>query len=606
MIHEAGHYAALTTTPSHPIDIRISGGQKMNSSKHFLDALASVVLSAILAGPIRAQNQGQPPQAAGPAGQKASQDLIKPKFKPIESDAERKEAVKLPTCSYVGINGNCKITISRRNPVTPPASYVKHGSHVTVYLGDALPFEKPVLVLKSTSEAPKTDQLAAGLPTIIQALSTFQVSTLITGPEPAPPPEQEAHEAKPPTPEQNVVDMCPGVAALSFQQITACQKSISDYLATPKQNLGKWALKAVCMLRPLFLPQGWKSEPVLEPAEPCTESMKDYMFPLSSTLWNDKFQTKFDDGNSAIIDLYADFKAKVNKDLNDIMTNLDMSIEDSKGRTIDAGQYLVASAQEADMKAALAGYADLVGRMKFADNAVDKLQTTPGIVFGEIPDRTPDDKNNVTPVWDLNFENRLSDAVALIKADKTPSALASQTGKLTDPPPATTLVEFTIKFVNPPAFEISGGVVIPIKSYHTYAVSLSQQAANAPAGSCPAIQADCGTVTVTRQLAFAPDAIVSRSLFERAYPRGRLALLFSGLVGYNTATTSALLGGGPSVGFGSLVLNIPVVADRDQVLTGGYTLGGSAGAATSPVTKTVWRFSPALGISLRVPLGGGS
>jgi hypothetical protein len=45
---------------------------------------------------------------------------------------EQSHPEKLPSCSYSALNGNCRVTINRFNPVTPPTIYVKPACKVTV------------------------------------------------------------------------------------------------------------------------------------------------------------------------------------------------------------------------------------------------------------------------------------------------------------------------------------------------------------------------------------------------------------------------------------------------------------------------------------------
>jgi hypothetical protein len=54
-----------------------------------------------------------------------------------------------------------------------------------------------------------------------------------------------------------------------------------------------------------------------------------------------------------------------------------------------------------------------------------------------------------------------------------------------------------------------------------------------------------------------------------------------------------------------MVFSFLPLADRDTQLTGGFQVNQSAGTATSPTTANYWRFNGSVGISLRIPLGGG-
>ncbi len=78
------------------------------------------------------------------------------------------------------------------------------------------------------------------------------------------------------------------------------------------------------------------------------------------------------------------------------------------------------------------------------------------------------------------------------------------------------------------------------------------------------------------------------------------------VAGYNTATTSAALGTGLSFSYRSMVFSLVPIVDQEQHLTGGYQVNQSAGTATTPTTTNSWKVNPSIGISLRVPLSGGS
>jgi hypothetical protein len=160
-----------------------------------------------------------------------------------------------------------------------------------------------------------------------------------------------------------------------------------------------------------------------------------------------------------------------------------------------------------------------------------------------------------------------------------------------------------IQYRSAPKFEISTGVVVPFRSYNNFSVGLTQAGATTTSGTCPSDQAACPIVVNPPVTAFVPGVFVNIPLGnELARPRERIAFLLSGFAGYNSARSAASIGVGPSLSVGSLVVNLPVLFDRDQELAGQFILGGSAGTATTPMTKNVWRVSPSLGISLRLPV----
>ena len=76
--------------------------------------------------------------------------------------------------------------------------------------------------------------------------------------------------------------------------------------------------------------------------------------------------------------------------------------------------------------------------------------------------------------------------------------------------------------------------------------------------------------------------------------------------GYNSATTSAALGTVLSFSYRSMVFSFVPIVDQEQQFTGGYQVNQSAGTATSPTTTNSWKVNPSIGVSLRIPLGGGA
>jgi hypothetical protein len=206
---------------------------------------------------------------------------------------------------------------------------------------------------------------------------------------------------------------------------------------------------------------------------------------------------------------------------------------------------------------------------------------------------------------DLNAANRMAADAARVKADKVLDTVSDEVSTLTDKPATSAVIEFKIQFTNAPHFEISSGLLMPIKPYHTFTTGMTLASATAVPGATPNCPPnDCAVVQQSLTNAVVPDVSVNILPWrEGIVHQQRLAFMISIAAGYNTANTSAAFGFGPSIAWRSLVISPLAVLSRDEELAGGFVLGQSAGTATAPLTTNVWKFNPSVGISLRIPLG---
>lgn len=495
-------------------------------------------------------------------------------------------------CSLTGLNGNCRLIVDRTNPITPPTIYVRHGSKVKVVVKHTLPFETLSMDLKSTSTTPSADQLANGFSALTQVLGGIQIIQ---------PPTFKANNLKEfATPVNDYNHLCPTeIRQRSGVDTTACQNAIAAALkpfVDELKALQDWSPKALCMVHQLFQPIKSPLAQGNRAAAPCDGSggiavpMKDTEF----AEWKNHFNENYSEPDA------------IPDELTKRLAILDKCIAASKGDPLSSVDYQIVTDNQDKLHSAVNSYGPLVQKMSTLNKIVNAIVPPDKTQSFTITEKDAKDNNNVIPVWDLNASNKLSEVAAEVKADKFPDPLAQQFNTLTDAPPKQMVVEFTIQFMNAPWFQISSGIVVPIKPYHSYSVQMPLSAATG-SGTCPADPTACGVVAYTPTTNFVPAAMANIPVrHEYVRPGLRFALLATGVVGYSTASTSAVLGGGPSISFGSFVLNAPIVWDRTQKLTGGYTVGGSAGTASAPTIKNVWAWSPSLGISIRVPLGGSS
>jgi hypothetical protein len=503
-------------------------------------------------------------------------------------------------CSYTAINGDCTLTRSRTAPAVPPTIHVRHGHTVTVRILDPLPFEHLTLDEKLKSEQVPVDQLSAGFTALTGALSGFAVSHLfianVAGVDPA-----DSH-----CPPQGVP------RPLSGQQILDCQKFLADRANDAINNgpdaihpsLTQWAVNALKKVHALFQPV---------PPHPTADMPTST---LSWQGWKDDFDRGADNalGTPAIPATPTAPAIPANPgsfDADDFarrLALLDVDIAEAADRkSADVRELATIGAQEKKLEAAVSSLTTLKQKMNALRTKVDALTPDADPVTLSIPDDAANDKNDVLETWDLNAENKLAKIAALVKADKIPDAASAEENTLTDKAAKSTVIEFNIDFVNQPHFEISTGLLVPFKPYHTYTVGLSQASATAPPGATPNCPPnDCPVVLQTLTNAVVPDVSVNILPFgEGVVRQQRMAFMLSAAAGYNTANTSAAFGFGPSIAWRMIVISPLAVLSRDQQLAGGYVLGQSAGTATTPMTTNVWKFNPSIGISLRIPLGGG-
>jgi len=155
-----------------------------------------------------------------------------------------------------------------------------------------------------------------------------------------------------------------------------------------------------------------------------------------------------------------------------------------------------------------------------------------------------------------------------------------------------------VLYQTPPRIEVSTGLMVPMQPYRSYT------SAEAASG---------GTVTgyvVQETLTYTVVPVAQMNIVARDWVmrQQRAALFGTVAVGYNPATSNVEFGIGPSFSWRSIVLSGLLDIGRDSKLADGFTVGESLGTSSSekPLTSTVWRMKPAVGISVRIPLGGSS
>lgn len=201
-------------------------------------------------------------------------------------------------------------------------------------------------------------------------------------------------------------------------------------------------------------------------------------------------------------------------------------------------------------------------------------------------------------VWTVDYSNRLAIAAKQVVANSVQVGDAAKLATLADTPTKVPLVAITVQFQSPSRVEVSSGLMVPLTAYRSYS---------------KASQASGGTVTdnvvqETKTFTVVPMAFVSVLQKEWITKKQRSAILYTGGVGYNPATSAVEFGAGLTYSYRSIAFSGLVDLGRDTKLGGGFTVGQSLGntsAAASPITSTYWTVKPALALSVRIPLGGG-
>lgn len=498
------------------------------------------------------------------------------------------------TCAYSAVNGNCALTLDRQNPIAPPTIYVRHGSQVTVTVTKQLPFEHLSMDLKAAAEQVPVDQFANAFQSITGVLGSLEVVSTR--------PAAAAAVAGAPCPQP-----------VSAANILACQTDVAKQLETALKvneksskdttNFATWIYARLCWIRTLFnslpssavtpnaVPAVCDDLPSTEPVEP---------MPTTSSVLND-WQKKFDKGREVLEQFPPDeVKKKIDA--------LDVEIADAKkAGTITAGELVAINANQQTLHAALDTGTSYKQKIVDLRTRVAALTSDGDSTSFTISDLAANDKNHIVQTWDLDSSNKLGRIAGLVKAEKYGDKISTLMGSLTDAPTKQTVVEFQIEFIAESRLEISAGILVPFRQYHSFSV-VSPHSVATGSGTCSSTTlASCPVVQQSLTTAIIPDVSFNILLGHGfVVHHQRAAWMFTIAAGYNPSTTTAAFGIGPSFAYRSLVFSPLAVIDRDVKLTGGYQVDQSAGTASAPTTTNVWRVSPSFGISLRVPLGGGS
>lgn len=492
------------------------------------------------------------------------------------------------TCAYSALNGDCALVLDRQNPIAPPTIYVRHGSKVTVTVKSQLPFEHLNMNLKAAAEQVPVDQFANAFQSITGVLGGLQiVSTRALAEAVAP---------------------CSQLASAS--EIKACQTEVAKQLLaqlSPDKpgNFGAWTYSRLCWIRTLFIPL--PSSVVKQNAAPevCSDLPPDQAVqpvPTTSAALKD-WKNRFKQGSEVLGNFPPD-------DVKKNIDALDGKIADAKkAGTITAGEFVTIHANQQALHAALDTGASYKQKMSDLNDSVAALTSEGDSASFTISDLNANDKNHITQTWDLDSSNKLGRIAGLVKAEKYGDKIAALMGSLTDAPIKQTVVEFKIQFVAESHLEISAGILIPFRQYHSFSVASPYSVATG-SGTCTSTTlTSCPVVQQNLTTAIIPDVSFNILLGHGfVLHHQRAAWMFTIAPGYNPSTTTAAFGVGPSFAYRSLVFSPLAVIDRDVKLTGGYQVNQPVGTAVRSdhheclARKSVLRHQPARAAGRQFPI----
>lgn len=458
-----------------------------------------------------------------------------------------------PVCSFTAVNGSCTITVDRLNPATPPTIYARRGSVITVRVAHPTQFETLTLDAKSTTTVLSPDTFATGFASISANIAKLSVA----GPS-------------------FTAQSLDGGTTIADRQ-DAILKSIQ---AKNPLGLAKGALAQISLvLQP-------------PPGDVCFEP------PSQSVAWLsfDEWKKSVDSGLSAGLHEVSDL-GNFEKKSNDLDKAIDAVASSASAKDPRVADYLKKLGKNQDtLKSAIDGLKQISLRLTLLMTQVDTL-AKPGKDPFFIQDLQSNDKNYQTEQWALNYTNKLSApakrAAAATFVDDNSSALAG----LTDTPNKTAILTLTVQYQSSPRFEVSTGVMVPVRPFHSYAAAA--QATNG-AVTANVVQE---TLTYTVVPMASVNTLIGRDLVVK---QQRVAFFGTVAVGYNPASSSVEFGVGPSFSWRSIMISGLADIGRDTQLAGGFTVGQTLAVSNpaKPLTTTRWSAKGAVALSVRIPLGG--
>jgi len=502
----------------------------------------------------------------------------------------RPVAVTEPACSYTALNPSCNLFINRFSPVAPPTIYARHGAIISVTVVNQSAFEKLTLDLKSLTAQVPPDQLANGFAALNTALGSFAII------------EPVGEEVKIQEVEPSAGDTVEKVLAAQTelkQDITKdCPEEKKD-CPEKKKGLPEEARTALQQLKVVLLPF---------PAGVCQrrDPAQDLEPLLHTTDWLKTVKGKLETAKNYLSDPPSDTIEASIKSLERRIYGLALN------NSANAYQLQILRKNQDSLSAALVSRDQIADKLDALAKALDKLAADVDALAKKkeddknankkpepdftISDPQPHDRNYQIVTSILNYTNRLAPVAKRVGGEKFLGDDATLLSTLGDAPAKQPILTLSVQYMDSPRFEISAGFLVPFTPYHSYSAAQTETA------SAPVVRE---SLTYTVVPAAMINFLIGR---EWIMARQRAALLGTFAVGYTPATSSVALAFGPSFSWKSVVISPLADLGRDVQLAGGFTVGGPLGSsttpATAPLTKTVWDMKPAIGMSIRIPLGG--
>lgn len=540
------------------------------------------------------------------------------------TDEQARDAGKLPSCSYSALNGNCRVTINRFKPVTPPTIYVKPECKVYVVVQPINGYKLEHLTLdwKQGSIVLPPDVFSTVFTAISPNLGKLSVTRIKTN--------------QAPLTCENQLYLCQNSAAVSEAQERVLQQiAASDPVPKLKDTITD--INTALLPPPVPLPSatdpkqawydasGWltRATQKIDAAVPSEAGVK---LLHRQRLNLDADVTRFTSESQSEVKNAQTLLMKAEKSLAQAQAEVDASdkaVRENQPNSVALKQKAddgLRSAQrdqfraEADLRAAFLdaqGAEEIAANEAFVDQNDDELETltrrlealsggmkglTPssGGIEGAntISDPDPTDNNYQNQVWNLNYVNELQPITKRVAADTLKSGSSSSLGGIADPSPKQTIVSITVQFQNPLPVEASAGLMVPFTPYHSYAKSTDSL-------GNPIAQE-------TTSYALVPIALVNVPFKQWIVHKQPSAIFASGGVGVNSVTSAVEFGAGLTFSYRSFEISALADIGRDSKLTGGITPNGSLGSYGAPPTQSVWQVRPSAAIGIRIPIGGAS
>ena len=475
------------------------------------------------------------------------------------------------TCSYTGLNGNCKITIDRARPAGPPTIYARKGSTISLKVINLSPFETLSLDFKSAQTVIPPDSfqgLMSSLSGSFQKLSVITTLEAPIGPE---------HVVKL-TDRQQVVANLADISTRQKKLFSIFDISrLMPQLALVAQPLSPTA----CSDAQLHADAMKTGTPAPPPAPSPWFNTTDWKKMMLDELAKDSSGNTLDVTKAQNELAALDAAIEQTTDLFSKLTAAEQATINKKIDTVVQNQ--------SNLKATVTAHNDLV-------KVLTALKTLHVDRDFSLTDFNQKDHNSLQVSWSLNYANVTGDVVKRVVT--LPYKPASPEDAVLSPPSKQPILAVTVQYQQVARLEFATGVIVPTSPFHSYST-----AAVAKNGVVTG-----NVVQETKTYTVVPAALVNFVVKQGIARKQPIAFLGTIATGYNPATSSVEFSVGPSFSWRSIMVSGFADIGRDTQLAGGFTVGQTFPASNppKPLTTTGWFVKPAVALSVRIPLGGAS